>query len=85
MSQYQVLYWQKIPTQIKVWDDFDEVKREMPTRFIERVDAAAQRQGLARMEDYLSQLNWSEIQERDGEPEDVAKQLIQEFEQAEDA
>ncbi len=26
---YQILYWQDIPSQVKAWDDFDEVKIEL--------------------------------------------------------
>ena len=25
MASYQVLYWQDIPSQVKAWDDFDEI------------------------------------------------------------
>ena len=42
-SRYQILYWQDIPSQVKAWDDFDEVKLDMPTRFADRIDAQAQR------------------------------------------
>ena len=42
MAFYQVLYWQKIPSQIKAWDDFDEVKLQLDQRYIARIDAQAQ-------------------------------------------
>ena len=32
-SKYQILYWQDLPTQVKAWDDFDEVKLDLPHRF----------------------------------------------------
>src|SRR4051812_19780288 len=42
-SKYQILYWQDIPSQVKAWDDFDEVKLDLPHRFADRIDAQAQR------------------------------------------
>lgn len=45
MASYQILYWQDIPSQVKAWDDFDEVKVELPSRFAARIDQAAQAQG----------------------------------------
>src|SRR6185503_5899721 len=35
-AKFQVLYWQDIPSQIKVWDDFEEVKITLPSRFAEK-------------------------------------------------
>src|SRR6516164_377402 len=32
-SKYQVLYWQDIPSEVKAWDDFDEVKLSLPEKF----------------------------------------------------
>ena len=81
MAFYQILYWQRIPTQVKAWDDFDEGKREMPAGFMTKVDNEAHRQGLTKMEDYLAQLEWSEEAERDGEPDDVADAIIAELSQ----
>jgi hypothetical protein len=72
MCQYQVLYWQDIPAQVKAWDDFDEIKLELSPRFAVRIDQAAQSQGLTKSEDYLSRWQWSDPQERPGSPEEVA-------------
>ena len=55
MALYQILYWQDIPSQIKVWDDFDEIKIELPSRFIARIDSTAQKLGLTQGNDYLVQ------------------------------
>ncbi|RIK66622.1 hypothetical protein DCC62_25125 [candidate division KSB1 bacterium] len=53
MAFYQILFWQDIPSQVKAWDDFDEVKIEMPPRFTVRIDQEAQAQGLVETDDYL--------------------------------
>ena len=80
MALYQILYWQEIPSQVKAWDDFDEVKLELPQRFTVRIDQAAQSQGLTSTEDYLAQWKWSAEQERDGEPQEVAETVRKELE-----
>jgi len=55
MASYQILYWQDIPSQIKVWDDFDEEKVELPQKFMIKIDQAAKDQGLIGEDDYLLQ------------------------------
>jgi hypothetical protein len=80
MAIYQILSWQDIPSQIKAWDDFDEVKIELPARFTARIDQAAQSQGLTNTDDYLSQWKWSDEQERDGTAEEVANAVKKELE-----
>jgi 5-methyltetrahydrofolate--homocysteine methyltransferase len=78
-SKYQVLYWQDIPSEIKVWDDFDEVKVSLPSRFAERIDASAQRQGLIQADAYMAHLRWADEQERAGSPHEVAEALKKEL------
>jgi hypothetical protein len=80
VAHYQILSWQDIPSQLKVWDDFDEVKIEMPTRFTALVDQAAQSQGLTSTDDYLSQWKWSEEEERKGNAAEVAEAVKRELE-----
>ena len=66
MAFYQILYWQDIPAQIKVWDDFDEIKIELSSKFSAKIDQAAKDQGLISEDDYLSQWNWGEETEFPG-------------------
>ena len=80
MALYQILHWQDIPSQIKAWDDFDEIKVELPQRFADLIDAAAQRHGLTKADDYLSQWKWSDQQEREGAAPEVAEAIKQELE-----
>ncbi len=80
MALYQILYWQYIPSQVKAWDDFDEIKVELPQRFAARIDAAAETRGLTKMDDYLAQWKWTDAQERPGTPEEVAAAVRQELE-----
>lgn len=80
MAFYQILYWQEIPSQIKAWDDFDEIQIELGQRFVARIDQAAQAQGLTKTDDYLAQWNWSEEQEREGAADEVAQAVKKQIE-----
>ena len=82
MASYQVLYWQDLPSQVKAWDDFDEVNLELPPRFAARIDQAAQAQGLTSTDDYLAQWRWSDAAEREGSPAEVADALRRELDAA---
>ena len=82
MALYQILQWQELPSQIKVWDDFDEMRVELPPRFANRIDAAAQARGLTQSDDYLAQWKWSDEQERAGNAAEVAEALQRELEAA---
>jgi len=64
---------------VKVWDDFGEVKMDLPGKFADRIDATAQKLGLTSADDYTAQLKWGEELERAGAPEDVAKAIIREL------
>ena len=80
MASYQVLYWQDIPSQVKAWDDFDEIKVELPARFVARIDQAAQAQGLTGTDDYLAQWRWGDPAERAGTAAEVAEAVRRELE-----
>ncbi len=81
MAFFQILSWQDIPSQVKAWDDFDEVKVELAPRFAARIDQAAQSQGLTSADDYLGQWNWSEERKRAGTAQEVAEAVKNELEQ----
>jgi hypothetical protein len=80
MASFQILSWREIPSQVKAWDDFDEIKLELASRFADRIDQAAQAQGLTSTDDYLAQWKWSETQEREGTAEEVAQAVRAELE-----
>ena len=80
MAFYQILYWQDIPSQVKAWDDFDEVKVEMPAKFMVKIDSSAKEQGLMDEDNYLAQWKWSEEEERKGSAGEVAESIKNELE-----
>lgn len=77
---YQILYWRDLPSAVKAWDDFGEVKKDLPAAFAERIDATAQKLGLTSADDYTAQLRWGEEQQRPGTPEEVFTALVKELE-----
>jgi hypothetical protein len=79
MVKYQVLYWRTLPSAVKAWDDFGEVKMDLPAKFAERIDAEAQKLGLTSGDAYTAELRWGDELERPGIPEDVAKALVKEL------
>ncbi len=80
MASYQILYWQDLPSQVKAWDDFDEIKVELSPRFVARIDQAAQAQGLTSTDDYLAQWRWGDPVERAGTAAEVAEAVRRELE-----
>jgi len=82
VAKCQILYWRDLPSAVKAWDDFGEVKTDLPVRFTERIDAQAQRLGITKGDDYIAQLRWGDEQERPGTPEEVVKAITAELEAA---
>jgi methylmalonyl-CoA mutase cobalamin-binding domain/chain len=80
--RYQVLRWRDLPSAIRAWDDYGEVKVDLPGRFAEVIDAEAQRLGLVSADDYAAQFKWDDEKERPGSPNDVVAAIIAEFEAA---
>src|SRR3954469_6457291 len=56
VTTYQILYWKDLPSEIKAWDDFEELKVSLHLRFTERIDKAAMTLGLTGADDYAAQL-----------------------------
>ena len=80
MATYKILYWQEVPSQVKVEDDQDEVNIQLPQRFMDRVDRLAMQRGLQGTDDFLEQWHWSDEEERDGPAQEVASAIVAELE-----
>ena len=81
IARYQILFWQDIPSQLKSWDDFDEVRVELSQKFVAKIDQSAQQQGLTGTDDYLAQWRWGEEMEREGSASEVAESVRRELEE----
>ena len=79
MASYQVMYWKHIPSQVKAWDGDAEVKRMLPDYFQAAIDAYAMKDGSTDMDAYLDGWQWGPVEERDGDPDAVVKQLVAEL------
>jgi metal-responsive CopG/Arc/MetJ family transcriptional regulator len=84
MATYRILYWQEVPSQVKVEDAMEDITISLPDTFQARIDELAARRGLSAGDDYLAQWHWSEEQERQGSAQDVADALRAELEAAAD-
>jgi len=80
MAYYKILFWQDIPTQVKIYDDFDDVMVPLDDKFMVKVDRVAQKTGLTNSDAYLDQWNWSEEFEKEGEVEEVVAMIKAEVE-----
>lgn len=79
MATYKVLYWQEVPSQIKVEDDEGDVTLLLPERFQERIDRLAAERGLGGADEYLAQWRWSDEEDRDGSAQAVAEAVRDEL------
>ena len=70
--QVRVLYWQELPSLIRVTtDDGEQVSRQLPDWFQQEIDRVAMEQGLIGSDAYLEQFAWHELEPREGAPSDV--------------
>jgi hypothetical protein len=68
----QVLYWQEIPSVIRVTgDDGAQLSRQLPDWFQQEIDRVAMEQGLIGSDTYLEQFEWRDVDPRDGTPHEV--------------
>ena len=66
MATYKILYWQEVPSQIKVEDDEGELTLQLDQRFQDRIDHLAAKRGMQQSDDYLAHWKWSDETDRDG-------------------
>lgn len=72
----QVLYWQDIPSVIRVTDDDgNQQSRQLPDWFQQEIDRVAMEQGLIGSDAYLEQWEWRDLESRDGVPSAVLDEL----------
>ena len=76
----QVLYWQDIPSVIRVTgDDGAQLSRQLPDWFQQEIDRVAMAQGLVGSDAYLEQWEWRDVDPRDGAPNDVLDEVEREL------
>ena len=72
MTRVQVLYWQEIPSLVRVTaEDGRQLSRQLPDWFQQEIDRVAMDQGLVGSDAYLEEWRWGDAEEREGTPHDV--------------
>ncbi|HWJ32770.1 MAG TPA: virulence factor [Gaiellaceae bacterium] len=71
MARVQVLYWQEIPSVVRVGD----VKRQLPEWFQQEIDRVAMEHGLLGSDAYLEHWEWRDLGDRDGDPAVIADEV----------
>jgi hypothetical protein len=68
----QVLYWQDIPSLVRVTaDDGAQLSRQLPEWYQQEIDRVAMEHGLIGSDAYLEQWDWRDLEPREGAPNDV--------------
>lgn len=80
MAEYQILYWKDLPAQVRVRDGARQLKRRLPDRFQEAIDARAMLEGATDESSYLDGWRWSEWRARGGTAEEVLERVVAELE-----
>jgi hypothetical protein len=79
MTIVQTLYWHDIPLQVRANAGRNRASKMLPERFQQAADNAAMQAGLTGDDAYLELLRWSDPEERDGSPEQVAAAVAAEL------
>lgn len=80
MTRFQILYWQQIPSLVRVFaDDGSFVSQQLPEWFQDEIDRQAMAQGLAGSDAYLEQWRWGEVLERPEPADALTEALVSEL------
>lgn len=80
MARYRIMYWKHIPQSFIVEGNGQTVKKQLPQRIQNAIDAYAMASGLTSTSDYAREYKRGDWIERDGSPEEVASALLSELE-----
>ena len=80
MVTLTLVSWQEIPSLVEAREGRDRHRIELSARFQELIDMIAMRRGLAGTDAYLEAWRREKIDEKDGVPEEIAKQAADEIE-----
>lgn len=75
MTQYQITYWQDLPSMVIARSGDETVKVQLAQRLQEAIDEAAMRLGASDSDAYLAGWRRSEWLDGDGDPNQVAETI----------
>ncbi len=74
MTTVRIMYWKDIPCSIRAEAGRrNRVTRKLPDIYMAIVDAVAMKDGTVGSEEYQAAFHWTEPEEREGTPEEVAE------------
>jgi hypothetical protein len=80
VTRYQILYWQQVPSVVRVFaEDGSMVSHQLPEWFEQEIDRQAMAQGLAGSDAYLAEWRWGEMLESPQSAEELIRALVAEF------
>lgn len=80
MTRYRITNWKHIPQSFIVEGEGRTIKRQLPQKVQDKIDAYAMAEGLTSTSDYAAQYHRGDWTERDGSPEEVAEALLSQLE-----
>jgi hypothetical protein len=81
MTRFRVLAWHGIPAQVKAGQEGRcSASVQLDPWFTEHIDRVAMRDGLFGSDEYLAGWEWSDYEEREGSPEEVARAVADDLE-----
>ena len=80
MAKYTILNWQDLPSLVEASDEVGTHKIQLSQRFQALIDHVAMESGLMGSDAYLEAWKKTDVQERVGTAEEVAKAVVEEVE-----
>ncbi|MEJ7706092.1 MAG: virulence factor [Nocardioidaceae bacterium] len=80
MSEYQITYWQDLPSLVAARDGEDTTKAPLAARFQEAIDSAAMTLGAVDSDAYLAGWRRTEWMAADGAPTEVCDEVVSRLE-----
>jgi hypothetical protein len=81
MAQYQITWWNSLPSLVVARGGEEQVKVSLASRLQEAIDEAAMRMGAIDADAYMNGWKKSEWLDADGAPVDVAERMAKELEE----
>ena len=79
-TRYQIIYWRDIPSQVKIRNGRERMSKLLSERFQESINRAAYRAKAISGDAYLEAWRASGWVQREGDPHEIAGELLQELE-----
>jgi len=81
MIEYQITYWQQIPSMVVFKNESETTKSILANRFQEAIDEAAMRIGAVDSDAYLAGWNKGEWIKQEGNLSEVSEKIVSELEE----